>query len=148
MRTKRFGLPLLVFLAGLGCSPKGGETAPAPEEPLPRLSRPLARPAPSKPVPKPGDPSDRIMVSGDSAPAAAASDPRADAAACRAARGVVKTIKECDGSKSQWCAVSEREACYADQLRDGKCTVGKYSEMLRAVVGVKPRVICNAAEHE
>ncbi|HBL18556.1 MAG: hypothetical protein A2X36_09125 [Elusimicrobia bacterium GWA2_69_24] len=147
MRTRRFGLPLLVFLAGLGCSPKA-EQPPAPHEEPPRLSRPLDKPAPSRPVPKPGDPSDRIMVSGDTGPTAAASDPQAGAAACRAARGTLKTIRECDGSKSQWCVVSAREACYADQLKDGKCTVGKYSQDLNAVVGVKPRVICSADEHE
>jgi len=62
---------------------------------------------------------------------------------CEKAGGTLTVIKECDGSESLWCTISEREQCYADQVADGKCTVGEYSEELKGIVGVTPRVLCD-----
>ena len=62
---------------------------------------------------------------------------------CEKAGGKLTKVKECDGSESDWCVISEKEQCYADQVKDGKCTVGKYSEELKAIVGISPRVLCD-----
>lgn len=62
---------------------------------------------------------------------------------CEQAHGVLVTIEECDGSQSLWCMISEKEQCYADQVKDGHCTVGEYSEELHGIVGVTPRVLCD-----
>lgn len=66
-----------------------------------------------------------------------------DVSECAKAGGKLITIKECDGSESLWCVISEREQCYADQVENGKCTVGEYSEELKGIVGVTPRVLCD-----
>lgn len=62
---------------------------------------------------------------------------------CEKAGGILSKLQECDGSESDWCNISEREACYADQVKDGKCTAGYYSEELGGVVGISPRVLCD-----
>jgi hypothetical protein len=67
-------------------------------------------------------------------------------AACRRAGGTAKRIKECDGSESLWCDLSPREACYADQVVNGRCTAGKYSEELKGIVGITPRVLCDGGQ--
>jgi len=65
---------------------------------------------------------------------------------CLRAGGRAKTIKECDGSESLWCDISAREACYADQVAGGRCTAGEYSEELKGVVGITPRVLCDRGQ--
>ena len=62
---------------------------------------------------------------------------------CTKAGGTVFKLKECDGSISKWCKISEKEQCYADQVRDGQCSVGRYDEAIGAIVGVTPRVLCD-----
>lgn len=65
--------------------------------------------------------------------------------ACARAGGLLKNIKECDGSDSDWCIISEREQCYASQIGNGRCTAGYYSEEHDAISGITPRVICDDA---
>ncbi|MFH0855594.1 MAG: hypothetical protein V1869_03685 [Candidatus Omnitrophota bacterium] len=62
---------------------------------------------------------------------------------CEKAGGKLTKIKECDGSESSWCVISAKEQCYADQVENGKCSVGKYSEESKAIVGISPRVLCD-----
>jgi len=62
---------------------------------------------------------------------------------CEKAGGKLKKIKECNGSESEWCIISEREECYADQVENGRCTVGEYSQERKAIVGITPRVLCD-----
>jgi hypothetical protein len=62
---------------------------------------------------------------------------------CVKAGGRLEKSKECDGSEIDWCNISEKEQCYADQVHDGKCTAGKYSEELKAIVGISPRILCD-----
>ncbi|MFH1458507.1 MAG: hypothetical protein ABIG31_04995 [Candidatus Omnitrophota bacterium] len=65
---------------------------------------------------------------------------------CEKAGGQLTKIKECDDSESDWCVISEREQCYADQVKDGRCTKGEYSEELGGIVGIAPRVLCDGDE--
>ena len=65
---------------------------------------------------------------------------------CEKAGGKIVKIKECDGSEGDWCVISEKEQCYTDQVENGRCTVGKYSEELKGILGITPRVLCDAAE--
>lgn len=51
---------------------------------------------------------------------------------CLQAGGFESNIKECDGSESPWCILSETDQCYADQISGGKCP-----DM------VSPRVLCD-----
>ncbi len=67
---------------------------------------------------------------------------------CENAKGVISIIKECDGSESEWCKISEKEQCYSDQVKNGKCTIGKYDEELGGIVGVTPRVLCDNGTNE
>ncbi len=62
---------------------------------------------------------------------------------CEKAKGEIVKIKECDGSESEWCVISEKEQCYADQVKNGRCTAGKYSEKYKGIVGISPRVLCD-----
>lgn len=66
---------------------------------------------------------------------------------CEKAGGVSFSIKECDGSESEWCKISEEEQCYSDQVKSGKCIVGEYDEELGGIVGVTPRVVCDGLEN-
>jgi len=65
---------------------------------------------------------------------------------CQKAGGRLTKTRECDGSESVWCFISEKEECYADQVSKGKCTVGEYSEELRGIVGISPRVLCDSEQ--
>lgn len=67
-------------------------------------------------------------------------------AACRRAGGKARKVRECDGSESLWCDISAREACYADQVVNGRCTAGEYSEELKGIVGITPRVLCDSGQ--
>lgn len=67
-------------------------------------------------------------------------------AECLRAGGKTRTIKECDGSDSLWCDISPREACYADQVAGGRCTAGQYSEELKGITGITPRVLCDQGQ--
>ena len=60
-------------------------------------------------------------------------DENKDVSECEKAGGKLTKIKECDNSESDWCIISEKEECYADQVKDGKCTV----------VNISPRVLCD-----
>lgn len=62
---------------------------------------------------------------------------------CEKAGGKPTKITECDGSESVWCVISKKEECYADQVSNGKCAVGEYSEELQGIVGISPRVLCD-----
>ncbi|MFC1510049.1 hypothetical protein ACFL49_00095 [Candidatus Omnitrophota bacterium] len=68
--------------------------------------------------------------------------------ACEKAGGTIKIIKECDGSESDWCDISEKEQCYADQVEEGGCTVGEYSEELGGITGISPRVFCDGLDNQ
>jgi len=63
---------------------------------------------------------------------------------CEKAGGKLVKITECDNSESDWCTISEREQCYADQVEDGRCTVGEYSQEFGGIIGITPRVICDS----
>ena len=65
---------------------------------------------------------------------------------CTKAGGMLKNIKECDGSDSDWCFISKTEQCYAHQVRSGKCSVGEYSQEFDAIIGITPRVLCDSEE--
>jgi endonuclease YncB( thermonuclease family) len=67
-------------------------------------------------------------------------------AQCAKAGGMLRNIKECDNSDSDWCIVSDTQQCYAHQVRNGKCSVGEYSEEMDAIVGITPRVLCDEEE--
>ncbi|MFH0762685.1 MAG: hypothetical protein V1925_02215 [Candidatus Omnitrophota bacterium] len=67
---------------------------------------------------------------------------------CEKAGGQLTKTQECDGLESDWCVISERQQCYADQVQDGKCTVGEYSEELQAIIGITPRVICDSKDNQ
>ncbi len=56
-----------------------------------------------------------------------------DLSECEKAGGKITRIKECDNSESDWCIISEKEGCYADQVKNGRC----------AVVNISPRVLCD-----
>jgi len=70
-------------------------------------------------------------------------DKKQDLSDCEKAGGKLTKVKECDNSESDWCTISEKEQCYVDQVKDGKCTVGQYSEELKGIVGISPRVLCD-----
>jgi len=67
---------------------------------------------------------------------------------CEKARGSIITRTECDGSESPWCVISKKEECYADQVKNGHCTVGHYDETARGVVGITPRVLCDGEKNQ
>ena len=52
---------------------------------------------------------------------------------CQEAGGKIIKIRECDQSESDWCVISDKEACYADQVQGGKCMV----------TNPPPRVLCD-----
>ena len=54
---------------------------------------------------------------------------------CKKAGGKIVMVKECDSSESAWCKISEKEQCYADQVKDGKCVV--------SMKKISPRVLCD-----
>jgi len=62
---------------------------------------------------------------------------------CEIAGGYIKMDEECNGEKSEWCVISKKEQCYADQVVNGRCSVGEYSEELKGIVGISPRVLCD-----
>ncbi len=62
---------------------------------------------------------------------------------CIEAGGKISMIKECNGSESAWCEISEKEQCYADRVRGGHCTVGRYDEEAKGIVGFTPKVLCD-----
>ena len=64
---------------------------------------------------------------------AGADEPGVGISECEKAGGILTKIKECDNSESDWCAIPENEECYADQVKDGRCTV----------VNLSPRVLCD-----
>ena len=67
-------------------------------------------------------------------------------AQCAKAGGMLKNIKECDGSDSDWCIISETEQCYGHQVSNGKCVAGEYSEDRDAITGITPRVVCDSLD--
>lgn len=67
---------------------------------------------------------------------------------CEKAGGNVVQIEECDGSKSDWCIISAKEQCYADQVKDGHCTAGHYDEELKGIVGISPKVLCDSRDSQ
>ncbi|MHB0995653.1 MAG: hypothetical protein ACYC2I_04710 [Elusimicrobiales bacterium] len=117
-------LPALLALASGSCSEKRAAAPPSPG--------PAVFAAPSEPVP--------------AAQAVKAAIPPGPAEECLRAGGKAKTIKECDGSESLWCDISPREACYADQVIAGRCTAGHYSEELKGITGITPRVLCDQGQ--
>ena len=68
------------------------------------------------------------------------------ARACKEAGGQITFIEECDGSRNLWCVISEKEQCYADQVKEGRCAEGTYSEELGGIVGITPRVLCEEGQ--
>jgi len=70
----------------------------------------------------------------------------AEQSECEKSGGRIEPKPECDGSSSQWCLISDREQCYADQVKDGKCTVGTYDESAGGIVGITPKVLCDNPE--
>ena len=62
---------------------------------------------------------------------------------CKKASGKIVLSKECDGTVSAWCVISEKEQCYADQVKNGHCTAGQYDENTKSIVGISPRVLCD-----
>jgi hypothetical protein len=60
---------------------------------------------------------------------------QADEEKCKNAGGKIMIIKECDGSESVWCEISEMNQCYADQVQDGECMV--------KMEDISPRVLCD-----
>ncbi|HPB67398.1 MAG TPA: hypothetical protein PLT76_08285 [Candidatus Omnitrophota bacterium] len=65
---------------------------------------------------------------------------------CEKAKGKIIRLEECDGSRSDWCILSEKEQCYADQVKEGRCTAGEYSEELKGIVGITPKVLCDTSD--
>lgn len=65
---------------------------------------------------------------------------------CEKAKGETIKIEECDGSQSDWCVISGKEQCYADQVKEGRCIVGEYSEELKGIVGITPKVLCDTSD--
>lgn len=67
---------------------------------------------------------------------------------CEKAGGKLTTIQECDGSKSDWCILSEKIHCYADLVKDGQCDVEFsekwYQETGEGMIGPGsgPRILC------
>lgn len=117
-------VPALLAMALGACSEKRAAAPPAPE--------PAVFAAPSEPAP--------------AAAAVKAAIPPGPAEECLRAGGKTKKIKECDGSESLWCDISPREACYADQVIAGHCTAGHYSEELKGITGITPRVLCDQGQ--
>jgi len=65
---------------------------------------------------------------------------------CTRAGGYLFEIEECDGSKSPWCEISEKEQCYLDKVIDGRCSEGVWSEEYQAIVGITPKVLCDGLQ--
>ena len=124
IRSAAAVLPALLALALGACS----ENRPA----APPSLEPEVLAAPLKPVP--------------AAPASKVLPPPGPADECLRSGGKTRTIKECDGSEGLWCDLSAREACYADQVVDGRCTAGQYSEELKGITGITPRVLCDRGQ--
>ena len=68
---------------------------------------------------------------------------------CEKAGGKLLKIKECNGSESDYCILSEKIHCYADLVKGGKCDVEfsekRYNETGDGMIGrgSGPRVLCD-----
>jgi putative hemolysin len=66
---------------------------------------------------------------------------------CEKAGGTIVLTEECDGSKIEWCKISEKEQCYSDQIKNNRCSVGKYDEESGSIAGIMPRVLCDGQKN-
>lgn len=63
---------------------------------------------------------------------------------CIKAGGKMIRVQECDGSENEWCVISEKEYCYVEQVKNGRCAVGQYSKEAGGMIGIPPKVVCDS----